>query len=86
MPTNPDTDDVSGALDGALSSKQKTNADATAVSRGALMEGEEVKFNARVPENLRDAFQELCEGEGRSMSWTVREYMRRAVEQGETGL
>ena len=43
--------------------------------------GDEVKFNARIPENLRDAFQEVCESEGRSMSWTVREYMRRVVEE-----
>lgn len=86
MPADPDTDDSSGALDGALASKESANADTTAVSRGALMEGDEVKFNARIPENLRDAFQEVCESEGRSMSWTVREYMRRVVEKGETGL
>lgn len=86
MPADPDTDDVSGALDGALASKEKANADTTAANRGALMEGDEVKFNARIPENLRDAFQEVCESEGRSMSWAVREYMRRVVEQGETGL
>lgn len=86
MSSEPDTDDMSGALDGVLSSKQEVNADSTAASRGALMEGDEVKFNARIPENLRDAFQEVCESEGRSMSWAVREYMRRAVEQGETGL
>lgn len=86
MSPDADTDDTSGALDGALASKQQTNADTTAASRGALMEGDEVKFNARVPENLRDAFQEVCESEGRSMSWTVREYMRRVVEDGETGL
>lgn len=86
MPANSDTDDTSGALDGALASKESANADTTAVSRGALMEGDEVKFNARIPENLRDAFQEVCQREGRSMSWTVREYMRRVIEQGETGL
>lgn len=51
-----------------------------------IMEGDEVKFNTRVSENLRDAFQEVCESEGRSMSWAVREYVRHAVEQGETGL
>jgi hypothetical protein len=86
MPPDADTDDTSGALDGALASKESANADTTAASRGALMEGDEVKFNARVPENLRDAFQEVCESEGRSMSWAVREYMRRVVEEGETGL
>lgn len=86
MPADPDTDDVSGALDGVLADKQATNADTTAASRGALMEGDEVKFNARIPENLRDAFQEVCESEGRSMSWAVREYMRRVAEEGETGL
>lgn len=35
--------------------------------REALMEEGEVKFNTRIPENLRDAFQEVCESEGRSM-------------------
>jgi len=86
MPTDPDTDDASGALDGVLSSKTTTNADTRAASRGALMEGDEVKFNARIPENLRNAFQKVCESEGRSMSWAVREYMRRVAEKGETGL
>jgi hypothetical protein len=86
MPSEPDTDDTGGALDGALASKEQTNADTSAANRGALMEGDEVKFNARVPENLRDAFQEVCEREGRSMSATVRLFMRRAAEEGETGL
>lgn len=86
MPDDSNADDTSGALDGALASKQQTNADTTAASRGALMEGDEVKFNARVPGNLRDAFQEVCEREGRSMSATVRLFMRRAAEEGETGL
>lgn len=81
MPNEPD-----GPLAGALASKDTTNADTSAAETGALLEGDEVKFNARIPENLRDAFADLCESEGRSMSWTVREYMRRAVQQGETGL
>lgn len=83
MSNDPDTE---GALDGALAAKKQTNANTSAASRGALTDGKEVKFNARVPENLRDAFQGVCESEGRSMSWAVREYMLRAVEQGETGL
>ncbi|WP_158704987.1 ribbon-helix-helix domain-containing protein [Salinibacter altiplanensis] len=81
-----DTDQTGGALSAALETKTETNADPSAASRGGLTEGEEVKFNARIPENLRDAFSELCDQEGRSMSWVVREYMRRAVQQGETGL
>lgn len=81
MPNEPD-----GPLAGALASKDQPNADTSLAETGALLEGEEVKFNARIPENLRDAFSDLCESEGRSMSWVVREYMRRAVQQGETGL
>ncbi|WP_103028241.1 ribbon-helix-helix domain-containing protein [Salinibacter altiplanensis] len=79
-------DKQNGALSGALNAKTEPNADASDAEAGALMEGEEVKFNARVPSNLRDAFEEVCNSEGRSMSWVVREYMRRAVEDGETGL
>ena len=75
-----------GPLAGALASKDTTNANTSTAEAGALLEGGEVKFNARIPENLRDAFGDLCESEGRSMSWVVREYMRRAVQQGETGL
>ena len=81
-----DAEDTSGALGGAFDSKQETNADPSAASRGALQEGDEVKFNARVPGNLRDAFQEVCEEEGRSMSWVIRQWMLQAVEEGETGL
>jgi hypothetical protein len=76
----------SNPLDDALASKETANADTSAAETGALLEGDEVKFNARIPENLRDAFSDLCESEGRSMSWVVREYMRRAVQQGETGV
>jgi hypothetical protein len=89
MPPDSSEDDTttrSGALDGALSGKTKPNADPSAASRGALTEGDEVKFNARIPENLRDAFQEVCESEGRAMSWVVRQWMLQAVENGETGL
>lgn len=86
-PSNdPDTGDENGALDGASGAKTETNADTSTARRGALSEGEEVKFNARVPENLRDAFQEVCEEEGRSMSWVVRQWMLQAVEEGATGL
>lgn len=80
------SDDATGALGGALQSKEERNADPSATDTGELMDGDEVKFNARVPEPLRDAFQDVCEAEGRSMSWVIREYMRRAAEQGETGL
>lgn len=81
MPDEPD-----GPLAGALASKETTNADTSTAETGALLEGKEVKFNARIPKNLRDAFADLCSREGRSMSWVVREYMRRAVEEGKTGL
>jgi len=77
---------ASDPLGGALDAKDDVNADVTAASRGALLEGEEVKFNARVPKNLRDAFADVCESEGRSMSWVIRRWMLQAVEKGETGL
>lgn len=64
-------------------SSDESNTDSKSVT---LEEGDEVKFNARVPESLRDAFQEVCSTEGRSMSWVVRRWMLRAVEKGETGL
>lgn len=80
------TPESDSPLAGALDAKTEANADQSAAERGALMEGEEVKFNARVPENLRDAFAEVCQREGRSMSATVRLFMRRAVEAGKTGL
>ena len=83
---DPDTSGESGPLGAALETKTETNADTSAAGRGALQEGEEVKFNARIPENLRDAFSELCGKEGRSMSWVIRRWMLRAVEEGETGL
>jgi hypothetical protein len=85
MPPPSDDSSTDGALDGALG-KETPNADTSAVSQGALTEGDEVKFNARVPENLRDAFSELCGEEGRSMSWVIRRWMLQAVEDGETGL
>jgi hypothetical protein len=74
-----------GTLGSALQSKRSKNAD-DAEARKAAGEDEEVKFNARVSESLRDEFQDVCESEGRSMSWVVREFMRRTVERGETGL
>lgn len=80
------SDDQSGALSGAFDAKEDTNADASPAEIGALMEGDEVKFNARIPENLRDEFAKVCKQEGRSMSATIRLFMRRAVEDGETGL
>ena len=80
------SDDSSGALSGAFDAKESTNADPSSADTGGLMEGDDVKFNARVPENLRDAFAKVCKREGRSMSATVRLFMRRAVEDGETGL
>jgi len=86
MPPSTDDDTETGPLGRALDAKTERNADASAAGRGALMEGDEVKFNARMPENLRDAFSDLCESEGRSMSWVVKEWMRQAVEEGETGL
>jgi hypothetical protein len=89
MPPDSPEDDTtaqSGTLDGALSAKTERNADPSAANRGALTEGDEVKFNARIPENLRDAFQDVCESEGRSMSWVVRRWMLQAVEEGETRL
>lgn len=81
-----DTGDQSGALGAALETKTETNADPSSAGRGALLEGDEVKFNARVPDTLRDAFREVCEEEGRSMSWVIRQWMLQAVEEGETGL
>jgi len=80
------SDDNSGALGAALNAKEETNADASAADAGALMEGPEVKFNARIPENLRDEFAKVCNREGRSMSATIRLFMRRSVQDGETGL
>ena len=73
-------------LGSALQSKRAKNADDTDARTAAGEDEPEVKFNARVPESLRDAFQNVCASEGRSMSWVVREYMRRAVEEGETGV
>lgn len=69
-----------------METKTETNADPSSAGRGALLEGDEVKFNARVPDTLRDAFREVCEEEGRSMSWVIRQWMLQAVEEGETGL
>ncbi|WP_103019395.1 ribbon-helix-helix domain-containing protein [Salinibacter altiplanensis] len=87
-PSSDDSNTIpaNGALDAAMETKTEANADTSAASRGGLTEGEEVKFNARIPENLRDAFSDLCDQEGRSMSWVIRQWMLEAVEDGETGL
>jgi hypothetical protein len=79
-------------LGSAVRNKTGPNADdtearsAASQSGASFKEGKEVKFNARVPERLRDAFQAVCEQEGRSMSWVVRRYMRKVVREGETGM
>ncbi|MCS3655141.1 hypothetical protein GGQ08_003232 [Salinibacter ruber] len=62
-----DAEDTTGVLGGAPESKSSANADLSAANRGTLQEEDEVKFNVRVPENLRDAFQNVCEEEGRSV-------------------
>lgn len=72
------------ALSDALASKETTNADAHAATEGALTDGEEVRFNARIPEPLRDAFSDLCDRKGRTMSSVVKEWMVDAVKEGET--
>jgi hypothetical protein len=69
-------------LTDALNSKDKTNADTEAATEGSLLDGEEVRFNARIPEPLRDAFSELCKRKGRSMSSVVKEWMIDAVKEG----
>jgi hypothetical protein len=70
-------------LGGALNAKQSTNADVTAATEGGLMDGEEVRFNARIPKPLRDAFSDLCDRKGRTMSSVVQEWMIDAVKEGE---
>jgi len=52
-------------------------------TEGGLMGGETVRFNARIPENLRDAFSDLCENEITTMSRAIKQYMVEAVEQDE---
>jgi len=70
-------------LTDAFASKDTTNADTEAATEGALTDGEEVRFNARIPEPLRDAFSDLCQRKGRSMSSVVKEWMIEAVKDGE---
>jgi len=70
-------------LSGALASKETTNADVTAATEGGLMDGDEVRFNARIPANLRDAFSDLCERKGTTMTGAVQRYMLRALKEGE---
>lgn len=78
-------EDKESLLSSALETKSSANADPTA-AQAEMDEAGEVKFNARVPGRLRDAFQKVCKSEGRSRSWVVREWMRRAVRNEETGL
>lgn len=72
-----------GTLTDALKSKDTTNADTEAATEGALLEGEEVRFNARIPKPLRNAFSDLCKRKGRSMSSVVKEWMINAVKGGD---
>lgn len=83
MPEDDSTDATEGTLAGALASKEKANASPTAATEGGLLDGEEVRFNARVPAPLRDAFSELCQRKGRSMSSVVKEWMIQSVKEGE---
>jgi|APHM01.1.fsa_nt_gi hypothetical protein len=71
------------SLTDALASKDTTNADATAATEGGLMDGDEVRFNARIPEPLRDAFSDLCDRKGTTMSGAVQRHMLQAVQDGE---
>lgn len=68
------------SLTDTLNAKETTNAD---TMEGALTDGEEVRFNARVPRPLRDAFSDLCDRKGRTMSSVVKEWMIGAVKEGE---
>jgi hypothetical protein len=75
----PDDNTLSDALD----SKDRTNADTTAATERGLVDGPMVRFNARIPEPLRDAFSDLCERKGRSMSSVVKQWMIQAVKEDE---
>jgi hypothetical protein len=68
-------------LSGALNAKQTTNADADAARTSGLMHGDEVRFNARIPQPLRDAFSDLCDRKGATMTGAVQRYMMRAVKE-----
>lgn len=70
-------------LTDALASKDTTNADADAATEGGLMDGDEVRFNARIPKPLRDAFSDLCSRKGTTMSGAVKRYMLQAVKSDE---
>lgn len=83
MLENADEDATNNTLTGALASKETTNANPTAAMEGGLLDGEEVRFNARIPAPLRDAFSNLCERKGRTMSSVVKEWMIEAVKNGE---
>ena len=79
-------------LEDALRSKKQRNADGTEAKRSTsgrirphdLSEAERANF--RVPPALWEAFLQVCEQEGRSASWVLREHLHRVVEEGETGL
>lgn len=70
-------------LSSALSAKETTNANTAAATEGGLMDGDEVRFNARIPRPLRDAFAELCERKGTTMSGAVKRYMLQAVKEDD---
>lgn len=72
-----------GTLASALDAKEQANADPTAATEAGLTDGETVRFNARIPAPLRDAFDELCRRKGRTMSSVVKEWMIEAVKDGE---
>lgn len=82
----------SPTLKDALQSKKQRNADDTEAKHSTgdrirphdLSEAERANF--RVPPALWNAFLRVCESEGRSASWVLREHLHQVVEQGETGL
>ncbi|MCS3863441.1 hypothetical protein GGP86_003240 [Salinibacter ruber] len=73
-----------GVLSSAAQSKEGPNADQEE-ARKASGEDDKIMFNARVPNSLYSQFQEVCEEEGVAMSWAVRQYMRKCIENDETG-
>ena len=52
-------------------------------ARAAMGEGaaRERRLNVRVPEPLYNAFQEKVEGEGRTITWVVLQFMRDYISQ-----
>lgn len=73
-------------LSDALQSKSSTNADPESTRREVHEGDDDVLFNVRVPPSLKEDFKNVCKRDGRTMSWVIREYMRRCVEADETGL